>query len=414
MAVLSLVLLAVGVAGALSRPGGLPAYVVPLLAVALDLLGGAASGAAAGHAISVLGAPVAFLLVAVPFAVLLDRLGFFAACASLLSRGGHSLGGLWVLAAVVTTVLNLDAAVVLLTPLYVRLARQRGLDPLGLALQPLLTSWLASSALPVSNLTNLIVASATKASVAGFVTNLGLPSLAASTVGWICYRRLLRRRAGASSPGASSPGAVGPSAAGGALSGEQRRALRLGGPVVLAVLVGFVLGPGFSVAGWEVALAGDVVVVVLGRSWRRLPWRAVPVGTALVAGSLGVLATAAVAHLSLLGLLGGTDLAGLARTAGLAALAANVVNNLPALLVLLPSFHHHAGPRLWAALLGVNMGPVLVVTGTLASLLWVDTLARLDVRVRRSEVSVVGAVVGLPAALSGLGVFLALHAVGVS
>jgi arsenical pump membrane protein len=168
------------------------------------------------------------------------------------------------------------------------------------------------------------------------------------------------------------------------------------------------------VAGWEVALAGDVVVVVLGRSWRRLPWRAVPVGTALVAGSLGVLATAAVAHLSLLGLLGGTDLAGLARTAGLAALAANVVNNLPALLVLLPSFHHHAGPRLWAALLGVNMGPVLVVTGTLASLLWVDTLARLDVRVRRSEVSVVGAVVGLPAALSGLGVFLALHAVGVS
>src|SRR2546428_495183 len=100
-----------------------------------------------------LGAPIAFLIVAVPLAALLDRLGFFAAGAAVVGRGRHLALGLWVLGALVTTILNLDASVVLLTPLYVRIARRCGLDPLALAFQPVLLSCLASSALPVSNLT---------------------------------------------------------------------------------------------------------------------------------------------------------------------------------------------------------------------------------------------------------------------
>ena len=77
----------------------------------------------------------------------------------MVGRGRHLALGLWVLGALVTTILNLDASVVLLTPLYVRIARRCGLDPLALAFQPVLLSCLASSALPVSNLTNLIAAS---------------------------------------------------------------------------------------------------------------------------------------------------------------------------------------------------------------------------------------------------------------
>ena len=97
-------------------------------------------------------------------------------------RGGRGSrgGGLWVLAALVTTVLNLDAAVVLLTPLYVSIARRSGRDPLALAFQPVLLASLASSALPVSNLTNLIAASATGATTGGFVAHLALPSLVAT------------------------------------------------------------------------------------------------------------------------------------------------------------------------------------------------------------------------------------------
>ncbi len=49
-----------------------------------------------------------------------------------------SVLGLWLLAAATTVVLNLDTTVVLLTPLYLRLARRVGVDPLPLAAIPLL------------------------------------------------------------------------------------------------------------------------------------------------------------------------------------------------------------------------------------------------------------------------------------
>src|SRR5438067_527412 len=104
---------------------------------------------------------LAFLMVGVPLATLLDRLGFFEATAVVVGSRGRDTPvlALWVLAAVTTVVLNLDTTVVLLTPLYIRMARRTGSeDPLALALIPLLLACFASSVLPVSNLTNLIVA----------------------------------------------------------------------------------------------------------------------------------------------------------------------------------------------------------------------------------------------------------------
>jgi arsenical pump membrane protein len=95
------------------------------------------------------------------------------------------------------------------------------------------------------------------------------------------------------------------------------------------------------------------------------------------------------------------------------AVAANVANNLPALLVTLPELHHRDGPALWAVLLGVNMGPVVLVTGSLASLLWMGTLGRLGVPVRARDFTRVGVRVGLPAAMAAVGVHLGLHAAGV-
>src|SRR3954452_9168043 len=133
---------------------------------------------------------LAFLLAAVPLATLLDRLGFFpAAAARLTGPRGTSVLALWVLAAATTVVLNLDTTIVLLTPLYVRIARRADADPLALALVPLLLASLASSVLPVSNLTNLVVAERTDLSVSSLLAHLGLPSVAAITVGWWCYRR---------------------------------------------------------------------------------------------------------------------------------------------------------------------------------------------------------------------------------
>lgn len=401
MAAFTIIALLVGVAGAVGRPFRLPSAAVPLAAAALVLLAGGLSLDAARHALDPLRAPVGFLLAAVPLAVLLDRYGYFSAVAERLTRGERGVGGLWILAALVTTVLNLDAAVVLLTPLYVTIARRTGRDPLTLALMPVLLACLASSALPVSNLTNLIAVSATGASTAGFLSNLALPSLAATAVGWLLY---CRRPLQAKTPG--PPVTLLPPAEG---DGGQQ-VLLVGSLIVGLVLIGFTSGRLVGIAPWVVALAADVVLVAIRRE---LPWRAVPVGTALVAVSLGVLASAAVVHLPVHRLLAGTNTLAQARITGVMALAANVANNLPALLVAVPTLGHRASPALWSVLLGVNMGPVLLATGSLASLLWLDSLGRLGVAVKARDFSAAGLRIGLPALLAGTAVHLGLYAAGV-
>ena len=90
-----------------------------------------------------------FQCAGVPLAALLDRLGFFDAVAVRIARPGRPVpvGALWLLAAATTAVLNLDTTVVLLTPLYIRLARRSGADPLPVALVPLLLAALPGEVL---------------------------------------------------------------------------------------------------------------------------------------------------------------------------------------------------------------------------------------------------------------------------
>ena len=178
--------------------------------------------------------------------------------------------------------------------------------------------------------------------------------------------------------------------------------------IVLVVLVGFVAGDEVGIEPWMVALAADGVLLVLVR---RVPWAAIPWTTALLALSLGVLAAAAAVGVDVHRVIGGTDTASLAKTMAFSAVGANVINNLPALLVSLPALGHHTSATLWAVLIGVNMGPVLLSTGSLASLLWLDTCNRMGVAARPRDFSWVGLRVGLPAAVAGAAAFLTLSAV---
>jgi arsenical pump membrane protein len=296
---------------------------------------------------------LAFLCAGVPLAALLDRLGFFEATVALLARRRPELavGHLWVLAAVTTIVLNLDTTIVLLTPLAVRLARRAGADVVGLALVPLLLASLSSSALPVSNLTTLIVVEGRDPSVADVVAHLGLPTLAAVGVGWLAYRRRHPRTLALPPVGVATP--------------AERRALRVGACVVAGLLVGFVVGPDLGIDPWVVALAADVVLVAITR-W--VPWRDVPVRTAVGVAALAVVVAVVVpgdpvGHLP--------DAPALAAVTGAVAgtAVASVVNNLPAALLLAGG----SGPLDWAGwgwLLGINVGAVLTPIGALANLLW--------------------------------------------
>jgi arsenical pump membrane protein len=170
---------------------------------------------------------LAFLLAGVPLAALLDRLGFFEASAVVMAgRRGRDTPvlGLWILAALTTVVLNLDTTVVLLTPLYLRLARRADADPLPLVVIPLLLASLASSVLPVSNLTTLIVTDRFHLSAGDVFGHLAVPSLVASTAGWLVYRRRFPTRLATGS--ATEP---------------DGHALTVGGVVVFVLLVGFVV-----------------------------------------------------------------------------------------------------------------------------------------------------------------------------
>ena len=324
---------------------------------------------------------LAFLLAAVPLATLLDRLGFFAAAATVLAtrERGISVFALWMLAGGTTVVLNLDTTVVLLTPLYVRLARRADVDPLALALVPVLLASLASSMLPVSNLTNLIVQAHTDLSVTSLLVHLGPATVAAVAVGWACYRRRHATRI------------VAPATP---LTPGDGRALRIGGAVVAGVLVGFTLGSSVGIAPWVVALTADVVLAAV---LRVLPWRDVPVLTAIGVGTVAVLVAVVVPDDALRTLLHTSGPGALVGVTALATLGANLVNNLPAVLVGTRAVHHMTW-GMWAWLLGVNVGAVLLPLGALANLLWLRI-----VRTEAIEVTLGGYVTAVaPIALPAL------------
>ncbi len=107
------------------------------------------------------------------------------------------------------------------------------------------------------------------------------------------------------------------------------------------------------------------------------------------------------------------SLAALLAIAAVAAAVANLVNNLPATLLLIPvAAAHGAGPVL-AVLVGVNIGPNLTEVGSLATLLWRRALAADGVTLPRREFAVLGALT-VPPALAGATalLWLALRVVG--
>ena len=110
---------------------------------------------------------------------------------------------------------------------------------------------------------------------------------------------------------------------------------------------------------------------------------------------------------------GGTTLPALLGIAALAAVLANLINNLPAVLVLLP-LAAAAGPgAVLAVLLGVNIGPNLTYAGSLATLLWRRIVHEHDADVDLGEFTRLG-LLTVPAALilAVLALWASLHVIG--
>jgi arsenical pump membrane protein len=305
-------------------------------------------------------------------------------------------------AAGTTAVLSLDATVVLLTPVVLATAARVELPERPHVYACGHLSNTASTLLPVSNLTNLLAFAASGLTFLGFTALMVLPWLAGIAVEYLVLRWWFRADLREPAPPAAP---------------DVRPA-----PVVTLVvlgltLVGFGLSSPLGVAPVWVASVGALVLAV--RALVRQAITPAGVVSALsIPFSLFVLALGVVvAALGASGLTAALRTvtpdaptpAGLLAMAAIAAVLANVVNNLPATLVLLDVLGPHPATGLvLAVLLGVNIGPNLTYVGSLATLLWRQVLGS-DRAPRLREFTTLGVLTVPPAlAASVLALWLVL------
>jgi len=192
--------------------------------------------------------------------------------------------------------------------------------------------------------------------------------------------------------------------------------------VVAVTLAGFMIASAAGVNPAWAAFAGAVVLAGRALAQRRTTTpvklgRAADVPFLVFVLGLGIV-VAAVTGNGLGGALrpllpAGTSLPALLAAAGLAAVLANLINNLPAVLVLLPLAAPSGPGAVLAVLLGVNIGPNLTYTGSLATLLWRRVLRQHGSGPSLGEFTRLG-LLTVPAGLilAVLALWAALHAFG--
>jgi arsenical pump membrane protein len=294
-----------------------------------------------------------------------------------------------VLVAVTTAVLNLDTAVVFLTPVMVAAARRRGVDEQPFLYGTIFMVNASSLFLPGSNLTNLIVIGHEHVAGSEFLRRMLPAALGATVVTALAIWLLERPRLGRGRlrpTTAPPPGPLG--------------VIATAGVVVLLLASS---DPALAVLG--LGIVATIVLALRGRLSRSDLLEAVnPVALAAVfcvAVALGTLARSWSAPADLM--------AHSARvpTAVIGALAAVLLNNLPAAALLSAGTVDHAR----ALLIGLNIGPNLVVTGSLSAFLWLQAARNAGARPSIARYSRLGVIVA-PAGIAGA--LLALYALAPS
>ncbi|MEN0015037.1 MAG: SLC13 family permease [Solirubrobacteraceae bacterium] len=324
--------------------------------------------------VDLLAPTLGFLMAALVIADACARLGVFEALGAGIAHGAAGRPRrlylrVLVAAALTTVALSLDATVVLLLPV-VLVAAER--SRVAARIHAYVVGHLANSAsllLPFSNLTNLIVVAAAGLGALRFAERMALPTLVAVLIDAVALAVVFRRDLrGVDAAPLGSP--VDDTPATDPLAPRTVAALGL----VALTLVGFVAASELGVAVVWAALPGAALLALLARM---RPAAVVHAAQPAFAASVLVLGFA-IAGVRSLGLDGvvtslvptGHSLGALLGMTVLAALAAGLVNNLPATLLLLPAALHGGEPTLLALLIGVNVGPNLLPTGSLATILW--------------------------------------------
>lgn len=392
------------IAGILFRPKGWPEAVWACLGAGIMVLGGLLPVANAVHAVLKGTDVYLFLAGMMLFSELARREGVFdwlAGHAVTAARGspGRLFALVYTVGIFVTVFLSNDATAVVLTPAVYASVRKARATALPYLLACAFIANAASFVLPISNPANLVVFGKDIPPLFVWLKIFLLPSVVAIAV---TYAVLHLKSKPALSAAIEEKVEIAP------LSPEGRRAaigLMAGGLVMVVVsALGLDLGPPTCLAGILVVLAATrlhmkrVAVVVRDVSWSVLPMVAglfAIVEALNDAGALKLMdeAIAACLHMSRLG-------GALVTSFGIATLS-NLVNNLPSgLLAGSAAAAAHPPDYIRQALMvGVDLGPNLSVTGSLATVLWLIALRREGEHVSGVEFLKIGALVMPPALL---------------
>jgi arsenical pump membrane protein len=312
--------------------------------------------------------------------------------------------------AVVTILMSNDATAVVLTPAILTAVRRAKVQPLPYLFVCAFIANAASFLLPISNPANLVVFHGAMPPLARWLTAFGIPCLLSIAITYCALRWIYRKDLGASidctldAVDLNRNGAV-------VLAGT--------GAMMAVLLAASSLGKDLGLPTCLCALAILAVICIKEQSNPLRFAREISWATLLLVVGLFILVDAA----ERAGAMQWTEKA-LSWSQQMGAttdqlitgfgvgVANNFVNNLPLGLIVGHAVHvaHSSSPITDAALIGVDLGPNLSITGSLATILWLLALRKEAIKVSFWDFLKVG-IIAMPLALLGaLGGSILLHA----
>jgi arsenical pump membrane protein len=276
----------------------------------------------------------------------------------------------------VTVFMSNDATAVVLTPAVLAAAKKARLEPLPYLFICAFVANAASFVLPISNPANIVLYGGHMPQLLAWLKSFTLPSIVSIVVTYLLLRWRMRRALAGQVDGVPERRTL-PRSAGVALAGIVLTALALIAASFLDVRL-----------GWPAAIGGTltaVAVLVIERAspWpviRHVSWSVIPLVAGLFVLVRAIEGTGLIDSVTreLIALVQHSEALAAAVAGGSIAIASNLMNNLPVGLIA-ASVLTHAQPPLAvtdAALIGVDLGPNLSITGSLATILWLLAIRR--------------------------------------
>lgn len=302
----------------------------------------------------------------------------------------------------VTAVLSNDATAVVLTPAVAAAARRAGAKPLPHLFACAFVANAASFLLPVGNPANFVIFASKMPALGTWLAVFTLPSCAALVLTYVALRFVSRRdlRDPIARNVRSTPL-------------ERSGRIALGGIVLTAFALTIAssralpLGTATAICAAFVYVAAIVSDRSLTGVVTRIAWGVLPLVAGLFVIVAGIDSTGILGRVRALVIaLGHAPAWSAIFGAGFATgLVSNITNNLPTGLfagLALGGAPHHLSLAA-ATTIGVDLGPNLSVTGSLATILWLMALRREKIDIGPVTFLRVGAIVMFPALIAALG-----------